>query len=112
MSRFLGVGHSGVFSVDHMTTSEPWYIEGRARNLSDLASAQGPAEFGMFGIDISKEYFPDRTPEVKWVNWRWPRYECKCYGRFTLILRVGSRPTAMLCLQSQSKTTQECFNLS
>lgn len=73
MSRFLGAGHSGMFSMDHQTTREPWEVHGRALDLDALSQNLGE-EF-TYDLHLSLEFCPEQLPQVKWVNWRWPRYE-------------------------------------
>lgn len=47
----------------------------RAEHMDFLAGDIG--ESLSFGLTIPDEYLPDEAnpPELKWVNWRWPRYE-------------------------------------
>lgn len=78
MSQFLGVGHSGVFSIDHKLTEEPYFISNRADTLNMLGSGHGSLSFG---VSLPEECRPTHAPEVRWVNWRWPRYECKCQSK-------------------------------
>lgn len=85
MSQFLGVGHSGVFTIDHRSIDKPYYIVGRADDLSDLAKEGFGGGNLSFGLNLPREFQPDQVPEMKWVNWKWPRHECK----FTLPLRFG-----------------------
>lgn len=74
VSRALGKGRSGVFSMDHTKTHEPHLISDRARDLDDLSeTTDGNYSYGLF-----MNSRPDTDPEkVEWVNWRWPRYEWK-----------------------------------
>lgn len=76
MSQFLGAGSSGVFSIDHDFTDEPYLIVGRAEDLNKLRSG---ADNLSFGLHLPSRFLPDQVPKTKWVNWRWPRYECKCH---------------------------------
>ncbi|KAL1848508.1 hypothetical protein Daus18300_013609 [Diaporthe australafricana] len=66
-------GHSGMFSMDHQTTREPWEVHGRALDLDALSQNLGE-EF-TYDLHLSLEFCPKQLPQVKWVNWRWPRYE-------------------------------------
>lgn len=91
MSQFLGAGHSGVFSIDHEPTSKPYFITGRANDLNDLAKQSSGRGIRSFGLTLPTKFLPDQTPEVKWVNWKWPRYECKCYNKINSIVRVEGR---------------------
>lgn len=72
MSQFLGAGRSGVFSMDHKLTWEPYLVCGRAEHLESLAKSQASPSFG---LRLPEKYSPQQPPGVKWVNWRWPRYE-------------------------------------
>lgn len=73
MSQFLGAGHSGMFSIDQRLTEEPYLVRARAEMLEELSASVG-TEFS-FGLGVPWEFCPLEPPEVKWVNWRWPRYE-------------------------------------
>lgn len=75
MSQFLGAGHSGVFSIDHKSAPEPYFVCGRADYLDSLAKSPAGSESTSFGLVMPEDYSPQKPPEVKWVNWRWPRYE-------------------------------------
>lgn len=76
MSQFLGAGRSGLFSIDHESTDEPYQIVRRAEVLNDLRSGIDDLSFGLY---LPSRFLPDQVPKMKWVNWRWPRYECKCH---------------------------------
>lgn len=71
-TQCLGEGTSGIFSMDHIKTSEPYLVSNRARDLEDLSEmAYGNYSYGLFMTG-----WPTTEPtSVKWVNWRWPRYE-------------------------------------
>lgn len=75
MSQFLGAGHSGVFTIDHQATDEPYFVCDRAECLDNLARNQDDLDSTSFGLRLPEDYSPQDPPEVKWVNWRWPRYE-------------------------------------
>lgn len=79
MSQFLGVGHSGLFSIDHKLTDKPYYIASRADALNNLAKEGSKGGGLSFGLNLPKRFLPDKIPEIKWVNWKWPRYECKFF---------------------------------
>lgn len=74
INQFLGAGKSGIFSMDHKKTDVPYYVSVRASDLDALASGNGDPSFG---VHLPSAFLPSRAPEMKWVNWRWPRYECK-----------------------------------
>ncbi|KAJ0108354.1 hypothetical protein J7T55_005331 [Diaporthe amygdali] len=71
MSQFLGAGNSGLFSLDHLHTEEPFMVHARARNLDELSWGGSLS----YMLCLTREFRPENPPQVKWVNWRWPRYE-------------------------------------
>ncbi|KAG8169525.1 hypothetical protein KVR01_000270 [Diaporthe batatas] len=81
INQFLGAGHSGIFSMDHINTDVPYYVSERASDLDALGSEN---VYPSLGVYLPKAYRPNRAPEMKWVNWRWPRYECKLDIGFNL----------------------------
>lgn len=89
MSQFLGAGNSGLFSIDHKSTGKPYFVTSRGDRLSELAKAGSGDEKFSFGLTLPRKFLPDLVPEVKWVNWKWPRYECKCYSKINLLMRIG-----------------------
>lgn len=78
MSQFLGAGSSGVFSIDHRSTAEPYLVVSRADDLNRLGSGNDDLSFG---LDLPGKFVPGEIPKMRWVNWRWPRYECKCHSK-------------------------------
>lgn len=61
--------------MDHESTDEPWFVWDRAVNLDKLSKNDvEPSEYS-FGLGLPEEFIPKNEPSVKWVNWRWPRYE-------------------------------------
>lgn len=73
MSQYLGVGHSGMFSMDHRSTSEPYMVRERAADIDALARSPGVFFSGSrLGL---RGFWSRDPPQVRWVNWRWPRYE-------------------------------------
>lgn len=66
-----------MFSLDHASTDKPYYISSRADELNKLEKQKSRRESLSFGLSLPKSFRPDKVPEVKWVNWRWPRYECE-----------------------------------
>lgn len=62
--------------MDHISTDEPYFVVDRAEFLNSLSSKFSRGNES-FGLRLSPRYWPDQPLEVKWVNWRWPRYECK-----------------------------------
>lgn len=75
MSRFLGAGSSGVFTIDHTSVDEPYLIKGRAEDLHNLANEDISPEEYSFGLQLPEDICPKEPPQVQWVNWRWPRYD-------------------------------------
>lgn len=72
VSRVLKVGRSGVFAMDQSQTLEPYFVDSRAQDLEDLAMSP----YKYYGFGLSMDSWPSSEyPKVKWVNWRWPRYE-------------------------------------
>lgn len=67
LSQYLGLGKSGIFTLDNSNLDEPYSIITRAESLNDNC-----------GLDFDWE--PRDTqclpkPRVKWINCRWPRFE-------------------------------------
>lgn len=79
MSQFLGVGQSGMFTMDDSTTPEPHYVLDRAEHVEDMAKKEADLEYAYFGLRLEDEIYPEdspsKPPQVRWVNWKWPRYE-------------------------------------
>lgn len=72
VTKFLGMGTSGIFSMDHTKTRKPYHISERARDLDDLSETI----YGNYTYGLFMKGWPTKDPDtVKWVNWRWPRYE-------------------------------------
>lgn len=75
LSQYIGAGNSGVFSLDQLSRCEPFSIEMRAGDLEELSKNADVSRALTNGIFLPKEFCPSEPLEVKWVNWRWPRYE-------------------------------------
>jgi hypothetical protein len=80
MNQFLGTGQSGMFAMDDSTAPEPYYVCERAEQLDSMAKVPDGYEYTHFGLrlqddELYPKYFPRVAPKVKWVNWRWPRFE-------------------------------------
>lgn len=73
MSRYLGVGKSGMFSMNQRSSEEPYMICERAKELHSLSTRKG--DILTFALGLSPKFCPNKPPQVKWVNRRWPRYE-------------------------------------
>lgn len=74
ITRYLGVGQSGFFSVDHQKTPEPWAI---ARRLSALLEARNVPRGGIgLWLDLPDEV----RPELEFVYSRWPRFTAEIDG--------------------------------
>lgn len=73
MSRYLGVGNSGMFSMNQRSSEEPYRICERAEQLHSLSRRKG--DILSFGLGLSPKFCPNQPPQIKWVNQRWPRYE-------------------------------------
>lgn len=102
-SAHLDAGSSGMFSADHSSVPEPYYVEDRAAKLEKLS--QQPFHCGPTIVDDPFSYIspssyelmfgdtfpcgnpryglkfpnlimmPDIQPSLKWFHWRWPCYE-------------------------------------
>lgn len=72
--QYLGTGHSGLFSLDQPLTDEPYMVHSRADRL-DTFSKEANLGPSMHGLLLADFFWPGYPLEVKWVNWRWPRYE-------------------------------------
>lgn len=81
MNQYLGTGQSGMFAMDDSTAPEPYYVCERAEQLDSMAKVPDGYEYTHFGLRLQDELYPKHfpwvAPKVKWVNWRWPRYEWK-----------------------------------
>ncbi|KAI7776719.1 hypothetical protein LA080_004653 [Diaporthe eres] len=73
MSRFLGAGRSGMFSMNHRSTLDPCVVCKRASDLHTLSTSR--TDHLTFLLDLPSQFCSNEPPRVKWVNWRWPRYE-------------------------------------
>lgn len=101
LSQHLAAGRSGIFVLDENDTDEPYFVCGRSGDLDRMSQSTGKPDFG-FSISLPDKLrtgppsdshieqlldpafewslisFEDEIqdiPQVKWVNWRWPRYE-------------------------------------
>lgn len=83
VTQCLEKGHSGLFSMDHTETRHPSLVSQRARDIDHLSeTARGNYSYGLFMTD-----WPTTDPSsIKWLNWRWPRYEWKT-GNLTTIFQ-------------------------
>lgn len=80
MNQFLGAGQSGMFAMDDSSVPEPYYVCERAEQLDSMAKVSDDYQYTHSGLrlrddDLYPKDFPWVAPKVKWVNWRWPRYE-------------------------------------
>lgn len=73
LTQYLGAGRSGLFSMDQWFTDEPYLVRGRNRDLEH--HTKDTRTNLTYGLVISAEFSPQEPLDVKWVNWRWPRYE-------------------------------------
>ncbi|KAJ4391491.1 hypothetical protein N0V93_005108 [Gnomoniopsis smithogilvyi] len=74
LTQYLGAGRSGLFSIDRISTYGPFFVYGRARDLEDLVKGS-TASLSSYDLVLPTEFAPKEPLNVKWVNWRWPRYE-------------------------------------
>lgn len=89
ITRYLGVGQSGFFSVDHQRTPEPWAI---TRRLSALLEARNSPRGGIgLWLDL-----PDGLrPELEFVYSRWPRFTAEIDGLEIVLQYVNSGGTVI-----------------
>lgn len=70
-----------MFSADHPDTEAPYLVKDRFTHLHSLAQepmqfCPDPNSYRPYGLEFPRlRLKPDVQPELKWVNWRWPRYE-------------------------------------
>lgn len=85
LSQYLAVGPSGSFTLDYHDLDEPYYVCGRSNMLYESSQYRGRDGIRVH-VDNSQPGLPpapsvgsvleiQEIPRVKWVNWRWPRYE-------------------------------------
>lgn len=73
VTQYLGKGSSGIVSMDHTEVPEPWFVASRAQKLQSLSMS---SSYGAYTFGIFMDYWPtEGIPSVKWLNWKWPRYE-------------------------------------
>lgn len=81
MSQYMGYGRSGIFTLDDPMLPEPYFVCSRAEDLRYTS----PRNFD-WGTTETTEWARYRQsedvwpgwppkPKIKWVNWRWPRFE-------------------------------------
>lgn len=71
-----------MFSADHKETYNPYWVLSRLRKLNRLArepfhfAPDLDPQFEVYGLGFPDLILKsDVPPDLKWVNWRWPRYE-------------------------------------
>lgn len=85
LSQYLAVGPSGSFTLDHEGLDEPYFVRSRSETLDQRSKWWGKERIRIH-VDNSQPDLPPapsvgsvleikEIPRVKWVNWRWPRYE-------------------------------------
>lgn len=62
-----------MFSMDHDGTDQPYRVLTRMSNLRALSQDNG--DLLRYGLCLPREFLPKKPVKVKWVNWKWPRYE-------------------------------------
>ncbi|KAM3067067.1 hypothetical protein ACMFMG_011740 [Clarireedia jacksonii] len=84
ITRFLGVGRSGFFSVDQEEVPEPWFVQSRAEALME----RGVAPYGINFFSENSFEMLDAAFTGPWdmgfVGNRWPRFTSKTINGFTL----------------------------
>lgn len=88
LSQYLAVGPSGSFTFDYDDPDEldePYFVCSRSDTLDERSQCWGQEQICIH-VDNSQPGLPpspsvgsvleiQEIPRVKWVNWRWPRYE-------------------------------------
>ncbi|KAK2608205.1 hypothetical protein N8I77_006829 [Diaporthe amygdali] len=81
LSHFLGAESSGIFSADHTSVAEPFWVGRRAEDLRELSQqpfhiGPGNSHFQSYGLRFPDLLMkPDAQPQLKWTYWRWPCHE-------------------------------------
>lgn len=78
VSQYLEAGRSGMFALGSRKAEEPRWPVDRAQKLEDMSHNSSTVSDGMsvgLSLNISGLRSRKRQPLLKWVNWRWPRFE-------------------------------------
>ncbi|KAL1849430.1 hypothetical protein Daus18300_013254 [Diaporthe australafricana] len=90
VTQYLGKGSSGIFSMDQASINEPYQVAARAQDLEELSVT---STFGAYTYGIGMSSLPsERIAPVKWLNWKWPRFEWQTNGTrviFQYVVREG-----------------------
>ena len=75
ISRYLGAGESGVFSVNVEEVDEPWCVSSRAHQLMDASDDWSGIAFYQYSpVDVFEKVW-NRPPDIDFVHGRWPRFK-------------------------------------
>lgn len=110
-----------MFSASHYYAEQPYLVTQRARDLHRLSSepfeqAQRQQHSTMFGLKFRNlDILDDARPQLKWFQYRWPRYEYKrrCFKDMknvglTIQFIVRNRTVLQQCiLENRGKTDVE-----
>lgn len=78
VSQYLEAGRSGMFAMGSRMTDEPLWPVDRAQKLEDMSHSSSAVFDGMaVGLELKIKGLRSRKrqPKLRWVNWRWPRFE-------------------------------------
>ena len=71
------MGDSGMFTVDHgLEVDEPLMVKARAYDLNKLSKSRLRDTRGAYGLQFPETNF-EKPPVLKYLHYRWPRYEYK-----------------------------------
>lgn len=73
-SRYIGKGHSGMFSADHRCVSEPYLVERRTANLQHLIRDISYDKKKTYGANFTQLSYL-LGAELTYVHNRWPRFD-------------------------------------
>lgn len=82
ISQYLEAGRSGMFALGSRVTDEPRWPLSRAQDLQEMSHNRS-ATSGHYnnhisvGLEVNIRGLRSRRrqPQLKWVHWRWPRFE-------------------------------------
>lgn len=78
ISQYLEAGRSGMFALVSRDAEEPRWPISRAQELQEMSHNRSATSRGIsFGLELEIPGLRSRKrqPQLKWVNWRWPRFE-------------------------------------
>lgn len=82
ISQYLGAGRSGMFALVSRVTDEPRWPLTRAQDLQEMshnrsATSRHDDNHISVGLELRIRGLRSRRrqPQLKWLHWRWPRFE-------------------------------------